>query len=143
MNCLEVYFNNLTNELIQKMQKRFTFIIFQIDMKNLSFIILFQTDMKIINHSIIWWYAHAFLLWKIFSHCQSLIVEFLNENSCYLIEIKLRHYIVASIISQHDDYIKYSINSNMTSSMMLLNISSNFVIIVKCTKNLSIDSFFQ
>jgi hypothetical protein len=52
-------------------------------------------------------------------------------------------YIVASIISQYDDYIKYSIDSNMTSSIKLLNISSNFVITVRCTKNLSIDSLFQ
>jgi hypothetical protein len=59
LNRLEVYFNNLTNEL---MQKRFIIITLQIDMKNLSFIILLQTDMKIINHSIIRRYEHAFLL---------------------------------------------------------------------------------
>ncbi len=33
-------------------------------------------------------YEHAFLLWKIL--IQSLIVEFIDENSCLLIEIKLR-----------------------------------------------------
>jgi hypothetical protein len=74
LNRLDVYFNNLINELVQK---RFIIIILQtdmknvsskiiiilqIDMKNLSSIILFQTDMKIINHSIIRRYEHAFLL---------------------------------------------------------------------------------
>jgi hypothetical protein len=58
LNRLEVYFNNLTNKLMQKR----LIIILQIDMKNLSFIILLQTDMKIINHSIIRRYEHAFLL---------------------------------------------------------------------------------
>jgi hypothetical protein len=77
---------------MQKMQKCFITIILQIDMKNLSSIIIFQTDMKIIddNHrfSIIRRYEHAFLLWKILN--QSLIVESFDENSCYLIEIELR-----------------------------------------------------
>jgi hypothetical protein len=59
LNRLEVYFNNLTNELVQK---RPTIIILQIDMKNLSSITLLQTDMKVINHSIIRRYEHAFLL---------------------------------------------------------------------------------
>jgi fibrillarin-like rRNA methylase len=44
--------------------------------------------MKIINHSIIRRYEHAFLLWKILN--QSLIVEFFDENFCYLIEIEKR-----------------------------------------------------
>jgi hypothetical protein len=61
LNRLEVYFNNLINELVQK---RFIIIIIQtdmknvsskiiiilqIDMKNSSSIIIFQTDMKNIN----------------------------------------------------------------------------------------------
>jgi hypothetical protein len=87
LDRFEVYFNNLINEL---MQKRLIIINLQIDMKNLSFIIFIQTDMKIINHSIIRRYKHAFLLWKILNQYQFLIVEFLNENFCYLIEIKLR-----------------------------------------------------
>jgi hypothetical protein len=52
-------------------------------------------------------------------------------------------YIVASIIFQHDDYIKYSIDLNTTLSIKLLNIFSNFVIIVRYTKNLRIDLSFQ
>jgi hypothetical protein len=59
LNRLEVYFNNLINELVQK---RLIIINIQISMKNLSFIIFIQTDMKIINHSIIRRYEHAFLL---------------------------------------------------------------------------------
>ncbi len=102
LNRLEVYFNNLTNKLVQNRliiiivqidMKNVSFkiiIILQIDMKNLSSIIFIQTDMKIINHSIIRRYEHAFLLWKILNQYQSLIVESLNENSCYLIEIELR-----------------------------------------------------
>ncbi len=74
LNRLEVYFNNLINELMQKrliiiiLQTDIKnvsskiIIILQIDMKNLSSIILLQTDMKIINHSIIRRYEHAFLL---------------------------------------------------------------------------------
>jgi hypothetical protein len=101
LNRLEVYFNNITNKLMQKRRiiiifqinmKNVSFkiiIIFQIDMKNLSFIIIFQTNMKNVNcFSIIRRYEHAFLLWKIFN--QFLIVEFFDENFCYLIEIKLR-----------------------------------------------------
>jgi hypothetical protein len=73
---------------MQKLQKRFIIIIFQIDMKHFSSIILVQTDINIINHSIIRRYVHAFLLWKILN--QSLIVAFFDENLCYLIEIELR-----------------------------------------------------
>jgi hypothetical protein len=58
-------------------------------MKNFSLIIVSQTDMKSVNRfSVIRRYEHAFLLWKIVN--QSLIVEFFDENSCYLIEIELR-----------------------------------------------------
>jgi hypothetical protein len=46
LNRLEVYFNNLINELMQKC----------------PIIILLQTDMKVINHSVIRRYEHAFLL---------------------------------------------------------------------------------
>ncbi len=68
LDRLDVYFNNLTNELMQK-----RIIIFQIDMKNFSFSIILQTDMKNINRfSIILRYEHAFLLWKILN--QFLIV---------------------------------------------------------------------
>ncbi len=87
LDRLEVYFNNLINELVQK---HLIIITLQIDMRNFSSIILLQTDMKITNHSIIRRYEHAFLLWKILNQYQSLIVEFLNENLCYLIEIELR-----------------------------------------------------
>jgi hypothetical protein len=59
LNRLDDYFNNLINEL---MQKCLIIIILQIDMKNLSSIIFLQTDMKIINHSVIRRYRHAFLL---------------------------------------------------------------------------------
>jgi hypothetical protein len=59
LNRFEIYFNNLINELMQKCS---IIIILQIDMKNSSFIILLQTDMKIIHHSIIRRYEHAFLL---------------------------------------------------------------------------------
>jgi hypothetical protein len=48
--------------------------------------------MKVIDEnrrfSVIRRYEHAFLLWKILN--QYLIVEFFDENSCYLIEIELR-----------------------------------------------------
>jgi hypothetical protein len=40
------------------------------------------------RHLVIRRYEHAFLLWKIL--IQSLIVEFIDENSCLLIEIELR-----------------------------------------------------
>ncbi len=59
LNYLDVYFNNLINEL---MQKRLIIINLQIDMKNFSSIIVIQTDMKIINHSVIRRYEHAFFL---------------------------------------------------------------------------------
>jgi hypothetical protein len=75
LNRLEMYFNNLTNEL---MQKRLIIIILQTDMKNvsskiiiilqidikkLSSIIILQTDMKNVNRfSVIRRYKHTFLL---------------------------------------------------------------------------------
>ncbi len=74
LDRLEIYFNNLINELVQKRLIIIIFqtdmknvaskiiIILQIDMKNLSSITLIQTDMKVINHSIIRRYEHAFLL---------------------------------------------------------------------------------
>jgi hypothetical protein len=75
LNRLEVYFNNLTNELMQKRliiiiiqtdMKNVSskiIIILQIDMKNSSSIIISQTDMKKINRfSVIRRYEHAFLL---------------------------------------------------------------------------------
>ncbi len=84
LDRLDVYFNNLTNELMQK-----RIIILQIDMKKPSSIIILQTDMKNVNlFSIIRRYEHAFLLWKILN--QTLIVEFFDENFFYLIEIELR-----------------------------------------------------
>jgi hypothetical protein len=69
LNRLSIYFNNLINEMIQKM--------FDV-----------QIDSKIRRHSVIKWYAHAFLLWKIFTY--ALIAEFIDENLCHLIEIELR-----------------------------------------------------
>jgi hypothetical protein len=69
LNRLKMYFNNLINEMIQKM----------FDL---------QINSKIKRHSIIRRYDHAFLLWKIFIY--SLIAEFIDENSCLLIEIELR-----------------------------------------------------
>jgi hypothetical protein len=75
LDRLEVYFNNLINEL---MQKRLIIIILQTDMKNVN------------RFSIIRRYEHAFLLWKIATQYQFLIVEFLDENFCYLTEIELR-----------------------------------------------------
>ncbi len=71
LDRLSVYFNNLTNELIQNSSTN----ILQIDMKN---------D----RYSVIKRYEHVFLLWKIL--IDSLIVEFLDENSCFLIKIELR-----------------------------------------------------
>jgi hypothetical protein len=74
LDRLGVYFNNLTNELVQKRPIITIFqtgmkdvaskiiIILQTDMKNLSPITLIQTGMKIINHSVIRRYGHAFLL---------------------------------------------------------------------------------
>jgi hypothetical protein len=102
LDRLGVYFNNLINELVQKRPIIIIFqtgmkdvapkiiTILQIGMKNPSPIILIQTGMKVINHSVIRRYGHAFLLWKILNQCQSLIVEFLDENSCYLTEVELR-----------------------------------------------------
>jgi hypothetical protein len=99
LNRLEMYFNNLINESMQKcfIIKNSSFaiiIILQIDMKNLSSIIILQTDMKNVDQNrrflVIQRYEHAFLLWKISHQYQFLIVDFLNENLCYLIEIELR-----------------------------------------------------
>jgi hypothetical protein len=91
LDRLGVYFNNLTNELVQKLQKHLTTTILQTGMKNPSPITILQTDMKDVNRfPIIRRYGHAFLLWKIPNQCQSLIVESLDENSCYLTEIELR-----------------------------------------------------
>jgi hypothetical protein len=72
LNRLKMYFNNLINEMIQKI----------LDITNL------QIDSKIRRYSVIRRYDHAFLLWKIFTY--SLIIEFINESSCLLIEIELR-----------------------------------------------------
>jgi hypothetical protein len=47
-------------------------------------------DMKIEHHSMIRWYNHAFLLWKI--SAQSLIAESFDQNSCFFIEIELRRF---------------------------------------------------
>jgi hypothetical protein len=79
---LRIYFNNLTNELIQDSSTD----ILQIDMKNDRC----QTQIDVRNERflIIRRYEHVFLLWKIPIH--SLIVESLDENSCYLIDVKLR-----------------------------------------------------
>ncbi len=74
LNRLKLYFNNLINEMIQKISHQI--------IKN------FQISSKIRRHSIIRRYDHAFLLWKISTY--SLIAEFINENSCLLIEIELR-----------------------------------------------------
>jgi hypothetical protein len=74
LNRLNLYFNNLFNEIIQKIS-------YQI-------ITNFQIDSKIRRHSVIRRYDHAFLLWKIFTY--SLIAEFIDENSCLLNEIELR-----------------------------------------------------
>jgi hypothetical protein len=62
---LDIYFNNSINQIVQYE----------------------HTSMKR-RHFVIRRYEHAFLLWKIF--IQSLIVEFIDENSCLLIEIELR-----------------------------------------------------
>jgi hypothetical protein len=79
LNRLKMYFNNLINEMIQK--------IFDQTVKNQN-VTNFQIDSKIRRHSVIRRYDHAFLLWKIFTY--SLIIEFIDENSCLLIEIELR-----------------------------------------------------
>jgi hypothetical protein len=86
LNRLDVYFNNLTNELVQKCP---TTTILQTGMKKPSPTTILQTDMKNVNRfPIIRRYEHAFLLWKIPN--QSLIVESFDENPCYLTEIELR-----------------------------------------------------
>jgi hypothetical protein len=72
LNRLSIYFNNLINEMIQKISNQAT--------RN--------QNTKIRRHFVIRRYGHAFLLWKIFTH--SLIAEFIDENPCLLIEIELR-----------------------------------------------------
>ncbi len=57
---LDIYFNNLINEIVQHERR----------------------------HLVIRRYEHAFLLWKML--IQSLILEFIEKNSCLLIEIELR-----------------------------------------------------
>ncbi len=61
---LDIYFNNLINEIVQ-----------------------YEQD-KEKRHSVIRRYGHVFLLWKI--PIQLLILEFIEKNSCLLIEIELR-----------------------------------------------------
>ncbi len=65
LNRLNIYFNNLINQMIQHEY---------ISMKQ--------------RHFVIRRYEHAFLLWKML--IQSLILEFIEANSCLLIEIELR-----------------------------------------------------
>ncbi len=60
LDRLDIYFNNLINEIVQHERR----------------------------HFVIRRYDHAFLLWKMF--IQSLILEFIEKNSCLLIEIELR-----------------------------------------------------
>jgi hypothetical protein len=74
LNRLKLYFNNLINEMIQK-----------ISYQNIT---NFQINSKIQRHSVIRRYDHAFLLWKIFTYL--LITEFIDEYLCLLIEIELR-----------------------------------------------------
>jgi hypothetical protein len=74
LNWLKMYFNNLINKMIQKILE---------DQNTTNF----QISSKIRRHSIIRRHDHAFLLWKVFTY--SLIVEFIDENSCLLIEIEL------------------------------------------------------
>jgi hypothetical protein len=62
---LSIYFNNLINQIVQYE----------------------HTSMKR-RHLVIRRYGHAFLLWKML--IQSLILEFIEKNSCLLIEIELR-----------------------------------------------------
>jgi hypothetical protein len=59
------------------------------DMKNEHHTNL-HIDMKNEHHSMIRRYDHAFLLWNI--SAQSLIAEFLDQNSCFLFEIELRRF---------------------------------------------------
>jgi hypothetical protein len=79
LNRLSIYFNNLINEMIQKILNQIT--------KNQN-TTKFQISSKIRRHLVIRRYDHAFLLRKIFTY--SLIAEFIDENSCLLIEIELR-----------------------------------------------------
>jgi hypothetical protein len=62
---LDIYFNNLINQIVQYEH---------INIKR--------------RHFVIRRYEHAFLLWKML--IQSLILEFIEKNSCLLIEIELR-----------------------------------------------------
>jgi hypothetical protein len=62
---LDIYFNNLINQIVQHKH---------ISMKK--------------HHLVIRRYEHAFLLWKML--IQFLILEFIEKNSCLLIEIELR-----------------------------------------------------
>jgi hypothetical protein len=111
MNRLRLYFNNLTNMLIEEqsnerfqtqilMSSKFLIrneeMIFdlQIDMKiehhSIKMMSNFHTNMKKKHHSMIHRYDHAFLLWNILA--QSLITESLDQNSCFFIEIELRRF---------------------------------------------------
>ena len=58
----EIYFNNLTNQLIQSSFFR--------------------------SHSIVKKYEHVFLTWHVFSY--SIIFEFFNQHFCFFIEIEFR-----------------------------------------------------
>jgi hypothetical protein len=62
---LGIYFNNLINEIVQ-----------------------YEHTSKERRHPVIRRYGHAFLLWKML--IQSLILEFIEENSCLLTEVELR-----------------------------------------------------
>jgi hypothetical protein len=79
LNRLRIYFNNLINEMIQKIPNQTTR-----DQNTTNF----QISSKIRRHFVIRRYGHAFLLWKIFIY--SLIAESIDENSCLLTEIELR-----------------------------------------------------
>jgi hypothetical protein len=80
LNRLSIYFNNLINEMIQKILNQI--------ITNLQTDWNFQISSKIRRCSVIRRYDHAFLLWKYFTY--SLIAEFIDENSCLSIEIELR-----------------------------------------------------
>jgi hypothetical protein len=62
---LDIYFNNLINQIVQ-----------------------YEHISKKRRHFVIRRYDHAFFLWKM--HIQLLILEFIEKNSCLLIEIELR-----------------------------------------------------
>jgi hypothetical protein len=79
LNRLKIYFNNLINEMIQKISNQIT--------RNQN-TTNFQISSKIWRHFVIRRYDHAFFSWKIFTY--SLIAESIDENSCLLIEIELR-----------------------------------------------------